>query len=159
MKKTNEQIKRDAGRDVDHYQLFGYSVSYYHDVSLCNHPVVEIEGQDFNSYDEAYEYAKNKFLAEKFDSRAYLNEIWVIAEPEWNGEGTITYQAGLYGGCYNAVHDIFKAKWFNSLDEVFQFLKNYCYASGSILKSYTKNYLQSIVDNKVALKAIRRTHH
>lgn len=159
MERTNEQIKMAAGRDyTDHYQLFGYAVTYYHDVSLCNHPVVVVEDKEFNSYDEAYEFAKQKFLNTKFEGPAYKHEIWVIAEPSWNDDGILTYQGGLYDGCYNAMHDIFKAKWFNSLEEVFIFLKSYCYADGSMIKSYTKPYLQKIVDNKNALQAIRKTH-
>lgn len=159
MKKTNEQIKTAAGNYVDHYQLFGYEVTFYHDVSLDNHPVVVIEDQEFNSYKEAYEFAKNKFINEKYSGPAYTREIWVIAEPDWNNDGTLRYQGGLYGGCYNSTHEIFKAKWFKSLDEVFEFLKTYCYASGSMIKSYTKDYLQSIVNNDVALQSIKKTHN
>ena len=60
----------------------------------------------------------------------------------------IYFHAGMTDGVFDTTYDVTKATRFNSRDELFDFLKNYCYFDRTIIREFTEEYLDKIKDNE-----------
>jgi hypothetical protein len=79
--------------------------------------------------------------------------VYVIAHKEhddWMNEYgyNIYYHAGMTNGVFDTTFDVTKAVRFNSKDELFEFLKGYCYFDGVIVREFTEEYLERIKDDE-----------
>ena len=79
--------------------------------------------------------------------------VHVIAHKEhdeWlNSQGyNIYYHAGMTNGVFDTTFDVTKAFRFNSKEELFEFLSNYCYRDRSIIREFTEEYLDMVKDRE-----------
>lgn len=85
--------------------------------------------------------------------------VYVIAHKEhddfMNYRGyNIYYHAGMTDGVFDTTFDVTEAVRFNSKDELFDFLKTYCYFDRVIIREFTEEYLDRIKDNKDIKKSL-----
>lgn len=60
----------------------------------------------------------------------------------------IYFHAGMTDGVFDTTYDITKAVRYNSRDELFDFLRGYCYFDRVIIFEETEEYLDRIKDNE-----------
>lgn len=60
----------------------------------------------------------------------------------------IYFHAGMTDGVFDTTYDVTEAVRFNSRDELFDFLKGYCYLSGTIILQFSEQYLDGICNNE-----------
>lgn len=60
----------------------------------------------------------------------------------------IYFHAGMRDGVFDTTYDVTKATRFNSREELFDFLRTYCYLHGTIIFDFTEEYLDLIKDNE-----------
>ena len=65
----------------------------------------------------------------------------------FDGDWKIYFHAGMTDGVFDTTYDITKAVRYNSREELFDFLRNYCYLNGTIIFDLTEEYLERIKDN------------
>lgn len=82
--------------------------------------------------------------------------VYIIGHKGYNyiGDGChIYFLQGMRDGAFDTTYDVTKAQRFNSKDELFDYLRTYCYFDKSILFEFTEEYLDKIKDNE-KIKAI-----
>ena len=82
--------------------------------------------------------------------------VYIIGHKGRNyvGDGWhIYFLQGMRDGAFDTTYDVTKAQRFYSRDELFDYLKTYCYLRGTIIFDFTEEYLDSIKDNE-RIKAI-----
>ena len=85
--------------------------------------------------------------------------VYVIAHKEHddqlNAHGYNIYShAGMTNGIFDTTFDVTKAVRFNSKDELFEFLRHYCYFDKVIIREFTEEYLERIKDNESIIKVM-----
>ena len=60
----------------------------------------------------------------------------------------IYFHAGMTDGVFDTTYDVTKATRFDSKEELFDFLKGYCYFDRTIIREFTEEYLERIKDNE-----------
>lgn len=65
----------------------------------------------------------------------------------YDGEWRIYFHAGMTDGVFDTTYDITKAVRYNSKEELFDFLRGYCYLNKVIIFEETEEYLERIKDN------------
>ena len=85
--------------------------------------------------------------------------VYVIAHKEHDDYAIehgydIYYHAGMTNGVFDTTSDVTKAVRFNSKDELFEFLKGYCYFDRVILREFTEEYLERIKDDEKIKKRL-----
>lgn len=153
--KTDAELKKLASKHIRTYQLFGFDIIVYPDVTLENHTIYEFSGKDYFDKNSVYEAAKKCFLETNFQSPFSKDTVYIVAHAG-NNSNELYYEAGLYDGTYNATYNIYEAKWFNSKQELFNFLDGYCYFHKTVVLEYTKKSLQLSVNLPNALKQMRK---
>lgn len=148
---TKEQIcKILASTMKDEYMRWGYKVIRHCDTSLelCDLFTLQDCNEIFDNEDEVIAKAKEMFLdaVEKrwHDHKCYppLKPRYAIAkfdaQAKYEGRLKIYYEEGLHGigqsFGYWSTADITHAQWFDSFDEVAEFLKKYCYNDEVIIQ-------------------------
>ena len=71
----------------------------------------------------------------------------------FDGDWKIYFHAGMTDGVFDTTYDITKAVRFASRDELFDFLRHYCYLDKTIIFDLSEEYLDFIKDNE-KIKAI-----
>lgn len=66
----------------------------------------------------------------------------------YDGEWRIYFHAGMTDGVFDTTYDITKAVRYNSREELFDFLRGYCYFDRVIIFEETEDYLDRIKDNE-----------
>lgn len=87
-----------------------------------------------------------------------MKMVYIIAHKGYYGysdEKTLYFLVGMRDGAYDTTYDITKAKRFESRDEVFDFLRHYCYYRGTILLEFTEEYLERIKDDEAVKRRLR----
>lgn len=82
--------------------------------------------------------------------------VYIIGHKGSNyiGDGWhIYFLQGLRDGAFDTTYDVTKAQRFNSRDELFDYLRTYCYLDRTIIFEFTEEYLDKIKDNE-KIKAI-----
>lgn len=82
--------------------------------------------------------------------------VYIIGHKGWSSfydKMHIYFHAGMTYGVFDTTYDITKAVRFASRDELFDFLRHYCYLDKTIIFDLTEEYLDRIKD-KEEIKAI-----
>ena len=155
MRKTINELTEREFRKVmnsdykDTFMRYGYTITAHIDTSLELCDIYTIEGVDdlFTTEEEALNKCIELFKNEvESNPNRFKGEAWAIGHIDQDqvrqGKVAFYYEEGLHGLgqelSYHAVRDIACALWFNNLDEVCQFLKQYCYNDEAILISVSK---------------------
>lgn len=157
---TQQQIDKILTSDMkDTYMRYGYEVTRHCDTTLTLVDIFTIKGQTelFDDVFKVEEKCKQLFIEEvENNPNRCKGSVWLIGHVDLDRTEKrsikYTYEGGLQGigqsMGYMACANYKDALWFNSLDEVCEYLKHYCYNDEAVLISLYKGWLYEQITGK-----------
>ena len=154
---TAKQFEKIMRSDMtENFMRYGYEITRHCDTSLELVDLFTIKGCDdiYDREEKAEAKCKQLFIEEvENNPKRFKGEVWLIAhidyEAKRQGKVEFYFEGGLQGVGqhlgYTACKHKERALWFNTLDEVCEFLKHYCYNDESILvKLYKGSFYEKL---------------